>query len=569
MKNIRKLISLSIIFVLITMLFSSCKPDTAGKDIWYPIDGKITTLDPQCASTSDELAVIQNAMEGLVRKNLKGEIIPGVASRWETSPDGLTYTFYLNKEAKWDLNETQKKLYRQKDNAAGDTTTEGEAFNDAITANDFVFALRRASLPNTNAPSFNSIAAIQGATAVHSGQAEVSALGVTALDAYTLQIRLTAPDTQFLDTLTTAVAMPCSEAYFTFTKGRYGLEKNNTLVNGPFYLASWTGSSVVLKKSDLYAAGGQPAPLPASVTFHITQNKDNVLANLLSRTYDVAILSGKDTTTLTEKDGVTLTPYESTVWSYLFNCEDEAMRNENLRKALCYAFQPPEDFNQTYLNSPEGIVPKSCSINGQAYRTLTGPAAVAANNPEAAVSAWMAGLKELSPSELEISVLCTEEMAGYVKQSVQGLQKTLGNKVNYINKNNTDAGLALSFKIETVTQADFDSRLKTGTYQIAFYPLQAMDDSALNLLRQFQSSGGYSNYTSAAYDNFISQAENIRDMQTEASLLRQCEEELLSHAVVYPVLSESSFFAMAKGVTDVGFSTSGGKVNFVYTQRKD
>lgn len=573
MKKLCKPISIFIIFATVALLFSSCKGETAGKNLWYPIEGNINTLDPQCAATSDELLIVQNTMEGLVRKNAQGEMIPGLAENWTISEDGLTYTFHLKKNVKWDLTETQKKIYETTTKKGepidpNKETEETPEFDPDITAEDFVFALRRASLASTEAPYFNSISGIQNAVAVHSGQADASTLGVTASDAHTLQIRLSAPDAQFLGTLATAIAMPCNQEFFEYTKGRYGLEKNYTLFNGPFFLSSWTSAKVVLKKSELYTEQ-QTLPVPEAVTLHVPENRDNILPNLLKGTYDVALISGKDSEKISEKNGITMTPFEGTVWSYLYNCGDAFMSNENIRKAVSYAMQPVGEQSAKYLNVPEGLVPTSCNINGTPYREYAGAVSIPSNNESAAVEAWMAGLKELNPTELDLTILCTEEMASYVKQNVQGLQKTLGNKVNYVNKNNTDAGLALSIKIETVSQEDFTSRLKAGTYQIAFYPLAATDDSALKFLGQFQSGAGYTNYSSASYDKLMERAEETRDAAAEAALLKQCEEELLSHTVVFPVLSESSYFAMAKGVSDISFSTSAGKVDFINGKRKD
>lgn len=584
MKQMRKIFSALLIITTVILLFSSCKSDGSGADIWYPMDGEVNTLDPQCASTADELLIILNSMEGLVRIDKDGTVVPGMAESWTVSEDGRVYTFRLREGLKWDLTETQKNIYKPKDEEESTTQKskkkKGEEdvptypiFNPDITAADFVFALQRASLPNTNAPYFNSISAIENAVAIHSGMADVSSLGVTAPDAQTLQIRLNAPDAQFLNTLASAIAMPCNQEFFEFTEGRYGLEKNNTLFNGPFYLYSWGSSKVILRKSEIYQKADKPAvslPLPSAITLTAPSDRSTVLPNLLKGVYDAALITGKESKTLTEKDGVTLTPYERTIWGYLFNCaEGTPMSNENIRKAVCAALQPIKELNEAYLSLPKGIVPQSCNINERPYRDLAGEAAISAADAEKAVSLWLAGLKELSPSELNLTILCTEEMADYVKQSVQGLQKTLGNKVNYLNKNNVDTTVALTIKIETVSEADFEDKLETGSFQIAFYPLEAADDSALNFLSQFAQGGGYTGYESAAYDKLISDAEETRDANTEASLLKQCEEELLSHAVVYPVLSEANYFAMAKGVSDIRFSTSGGKIDFMYGKRND
>ncbi|MCC8023541.1 MAG: ABC transporter substrate-binding protein, partial [Clostridiales bacterium] len=174
----------------------------------YPIAGDISTLDPQSASTSDELMIIENTMEGLLRFDADGELSGGIAERWEVSDDGLTYTFYLRDNAKWDLNSNILELM------------EDETWDPYVTAHDFVFALQRAAMPNTQAPYFIRIASIENAWAVHDGSADASALGVSAADDFTLEIKLSETDEHFLETMAMAIAMPCNEEFFYATKGR-------------------------------------------------------------------------------------------------------------------------------------------------------------------------------------------------------------------------------------------------------------------------------------------------------------------------------------------------------------
>ena len=49
------------------------------------------------SSTSQEIARVMygNVYEGLVRIDRNGEIVPALAEAWETSDDGLTWTFTL------------------------------------------------------------------------------------------------------------------------------------------------------------------------------------------------------------------------------------------------------------------------------------------------------------------------------------------------------------------------------------------------------------------------------------------------------------------------------------------
>ncbi|MFH4284916.1 ABC transporter substrate-binding protein, partial [Acinetobacter baumannii] len=70
--------------------------------------------------------MIRDLFEGLVIQDRDGNIIPGVAESWETK-DNLTFVFHLRKDAKW---------------------SNGEP----VTADDFVYSLRRAVDPKTASP---------------------------------------------------------------------------------------------------------------------------------------------------------------------------------------------------------------------------------------------------------------------------------------------------------------------------------------------------------------------------------------------------------------------------------
>ncbi len=86
-----------------------------------------TTLDPQRMSWMQDLRLAHVLYEGLVRNDpftWGFDIRPGVAERWEVSSDGRTYTFHLRAGAKW-------------------------SNGDRVRAGDFVFAWRRALLPET------------------------------------------------------------------------------------------------------------------------------------------------------------------------------------------------------------------------------------------------------------------------------------------------------------------------------------------------------------------------------------------------------------------------------------
>src|SRR5258708_32793916 len=64
--------------------------------------GEPATLDPQVASGNPEYYIDNTLFEGLVTQDPTTLAPrPGVAERWETSSDGLVYTFHLRPNAKW------------------------------------------------------------------------------------------------------------------------------------------------------------------------------------------------------------------------------------------------------------------------------------------------------------------------------------------------------------------------------------------------------------------------------------------------------------------------------------
>ncbi|MFM7260441.1 MAG: ABC transporter substrate-binding protein, partial [bacterium] len=106
------------------------------------------TLDPQRMSYQHELRRARVIYETLV--NLRASdcaIVPGVAERWESSNDGHTWTFHLRENARW-------------------------SNGDLVTSRDFVYAWRRAMLPDTAADYSALFFEIKGAKAFFDRRAE-------------------------------------------------------------------------------------------------------------------------------------------------------------------------------------------------------------------------------------------------------------------------------------------------------------------------------------------------------------------------------------------------------------
>lgn len=64
------------------------------------------TLDPQTTSATSSFQTTHSIYDGLVRVGPDGEIVPLIASGWEISDDGLTWTFSLNEGIKFHNGDT-------------------------------------------------------------------------------------------------------------------------------------------------------------------------------------------------------------------------------------------------------------------------------------------------------------------------------------------------------------------------------------------------------------------------------------------------------------------------------
>jgi oligopeptide transport system substrate-binding protein len=171
------------------------------------------TLDPHRAVGVPSSHILRDLFEGLTTESPQGDVIPGTALRWNISRDARTYTFYLRRDLIW-------------------------SNGDALTAEDFVFSLRRAADPATAANSARMLLPILNAREVLGGELPAEELGVALLDEYTLQITLTGPTPYFLGLLTNPIAYPVNRRNLEEHGDQFS-RPGNLVSNGAYVLAQW------------------------------------------------------------------------------------------------------------------------------------------------------------------------------------------------------------------------------------------------------------------------------------------------------------------------------------------
>ncbi len=222
---------------------SSATPDTFITDLY----GEPATIDPNKVVWSDQITIVKQCFNGVLGFNPDLSLKPVTATEIPTfenggiSSDGLTYTFKLRHDVTW---------------------SDGAK----VTAKDCVYGIKRMLSPDVAAGYASFYLDIMGAKEYNSSiNKDDSAkkqlrdsVGITALDDYTLQIRLSNPRPAFLQVMALWPVYPIREDIIN----KYGdkwTEPGSYIGNGPFTLSEWVhGDHITLKANPNYWGAGKP-----------------------------------------------------------------------------------------------------------------------------------------------------------------------------------------------------------------------------------------------------------------------------------------------------------------------
>jgi ABC-type transport system substrate-binding protein len=188
----------------------------------------VPTLDPAAGYDTASWQFEQMIFSTLVRYgDANVDLEPDLATSWESSPDGRSFTFHLRREVRF---------------------TNGRA----VTSGDFRYAIERVLAPVTRSKGGEYYRGIAGAADFMAGRA-AHLRGIETPDSFTISFRLEAPDPLFVHKL----AMPFAAAVPREVAARWGEDFSRHVVgSGPFKLQEWIGGQriVLVKNPDYYIA---------------------------------------------------------------------------------------------------------------------------------------------------------------------------------------------------------------------------------------------------------------------------------------------------------------------------
>jgi oligopeptide transport system substrate-binding protein len=282
----------------------------------YSLLDEFTSADPQIVEDVSGSAFARDLFEGLMNQDADGNLTPGVATGFTTNDAKDVYTFTLRDNAMW-------------------------SDGNPVTAHDFVYAWRRLADPATASPYswFAEIMALENVGAVLSGDSPTSALGVTALDNHTLEVRLTASLPYFAAMTTHASTFPTPQ-WRVRTFGTDWTKPGNIVSNGAYVLTEHIPNERAVRERNTLYWNNDATILDKVVTLVI--NDENVdLTRYLAGELDKGTVPSGQYLRLKEEypDEATSFPRLCTYY-YTFNLSpsgQEAYQDVRVRQALSYA----------------------------------------------------------------------------------------------------------------------------------------------------------------------------------------------------------------------------------------
>lgn len=215
--------------IAFALALSACGGGNGGDDtltLRRGISAKVDTLDPHRSSAAWENIIIGDMFLGLTQHTADGQVIPAMAESWTVSDDGLVWTFNL------------------RDTTWSDGTP--------LTAEDFVYALRRIQDPAIASQYSSLLYIIKNAQALNEARIAPEELGVRAIDDRTLEITLEEPAPYLLGLLTHYTTYPVPR-HIVEQYGEAWVQPGNIEVNGPYKLVYWvTGDQLVVEKNPAF-----------------------------------------------------------------------------------------------------------------------------------------------------------------------------------------------------------------------------------------------------------------------------------------------------------------------------
>ncbi len=501
----------------LTLAVAACGPADQAQNSAAPTTGEVvlnwgnmaepTSLNPHLAQGTWDHQIIAEMLLGLVTEDPKGNPIPGGAERWETSEDGLTWTFHLRAH-NW---------------------SDGKP----VTADDYIFAWRRLLDPKMAATYAYFLYPVKNAREINEGKMPADALGISAPDPMIVVVQLEHPAPYLAEFMTHFTTFPLPR-HAVEAHGDDWIKPGNYLSNGPFVLTENIPNDhiTVVKNPRFYDAANVKID---RVLFYPTVDYEAAL-----RQFRAGELDYQDRLPQAQIDWIRANIPEAlklgpimTVEYYAVNQARKPFDDVRVREALSLALD-----RETIVNTIRKLVePPAYSMvppgianfpGGNALSFKDMPRAQRLERAKALMQQAGYGPDKRLTTTLDIRSLAAEQRR--VPAAVQQMWREIF----------VDAEIFAS------DPAQFYDKIQEHDFAIAQTGWQGDFNDASNFLDLLRigNSNNYGQYKNPAYDALLDQANVERDITTRGQVLAQAEALALKDHAWIP-----SFFWVFQGLT--------------------
>ncbi|WP_025025818.1 peptide ABC transporter substrate-binding protein [Caldalkalibacillus mannanilyticus] len=524
-KKFYKVLCLVLVFVLaLTGCFAgqeTSTPSTSGEQTGESgntnTDAKILRLNnssepgslhPAKALGTHDSWVIEHVLEGLTRISADGKAEPAIATKWDVSEDGLSYTFYLRDDAKW---------------SNGDT----------VTAGDFEVAWKHLLAPSTASQYSYQLYYLVGGEEYNSSEAKDAetlkaledAVGVKAVDDTTLEVKLKAPTPYFIELLAFYTYLPVNKNVQA-SNPDWANDASTYVSNGPFKLVEWKNKeSIKIAKNDSYYEKDRVKL--DEIHFAMIEDENTAWQMYRNGELDVAYPIPGDVLgqLVNSDDKEFIIGSDLATYFYNFNTNRKPLNNVKVRKALAMAIDRQTIVEHVaqggqqpaYSYTPFGIP----DIQGD-FQQNNGP--LFSEDIELAKKLLAEGLAEEGMDQFPKMVLLYNTSDGHkrIAEAVQEMwRKELGVDITLEN-------VEFQVKIDREKAKDYDIS-RAGWIGDYVDPMSFLD--------MFITNGGNNDtgWSNAEYDALIANAKASNDQVQRMADLHAAEKILMEHMPISPI----------------------------------
>lgn len=498
-----------------------------GKVLSVQIGPNPETIDPALNSAVDGGNMILHTFECLLTWDQDSKLAPGQAESWETSEDGLTWTFHLRDGLKW-------------------------SDGSALTANDFVYSWRRVCDPMVAAPYAETVLGmVEGYEDAIGGNLE--ALGVEAPDDSTLVVHLSQPCSYFGSLAAFATLSPVQQATVDTNGDSWAVAADTYICNGPFYISEWVPGSYIMCTKNPNYWNADAVKLDA-IKFNLIE--DSNASYSAYQTGEILFIKDVPTEEIPSLEGNEEFHVEPIIGTYYLslNTQREPFNDPKVRKALSLAidreyvantlmqgtYSPAGNFmGPGWIDTDESQFMDNAN-GGQPYIDTT---THEANVEEAKQLLADAGYPDGAGFP---TITYSTNDAGYHKVVAEYLQQAW-------------AEIGVELQVDIVEWASFTPMRRNGDFDASRNGWVGDYSDPSNMLDLLYSSNGNNDgkFSNAEYDAAMDISRTTLDAKERSEALHKAEDILMDEAACIPVAYYNDFWLQSSKITGMWHSAYG------------